>query len=104
METSLIGPKSYMNHCGLILTDGPHYLILSVQDPQIYSQIDGQDLLSLSHFSYPAVLDYNSKQFLISLQNPKENTTLRERRKAVVIQCDNRRCSCGQSDGHYWRR
>lgn len=62
METSLIGPKSYMNHCGLILTDGPHYLILSVQDPQIYSQIDGQDLLSLS-------LTSPIQPYLITTQN-----------------------------------
>lgn len=62
METSLIGPKSYMNNCGLILTDGPHYLILSVQDPQIYSQIDGQDLLSLS-------LTSPIQPYLITTQN-----------------------------------
>ena len=67
METSLIGPKSYMNHGGLILIDGPYYLILSVQDPQIYSQIDGQDLFSLSLTSsiQPySITTQNSSSFL----------------------------------------
>jgi hypothetical protein len=83
METSLIGPKSYLNHCGLILIDGPHYLILSVQDPQIYSQIDGQDLLSLSHFSYPTVLDYNSKTVPHFSPKPeREHNTERERKSS----------------------